>query len=1361
MIENTLNRQLAGIARRVYLIRFWKRLALYWLVAAIAFGAIVVARFGAGWVPDFETVCVSILVTFVASLTVAFARTPNVGLLEAARLIEREFPELKQSLLAAIEQAPQSNGGWGALQQQLFRQIESHGHSNTWARAVPLRRLFGAYGLSIASFLLFACAVLGATYPNQTAKAVTENAPTEPTEEVVEEEPAIDYGLTVEPGDVEVERGTGLLVEARFDKTLPGEVALVFRGEDGREFQSPMSKSFDDPLFAARVPQVETAGEYHIAFDGEVSESFGVTVFDYPQIERTDIAVTFPEYTELPDTTIEDAQHVSVVEGSVVTLKFFANKPIVRVELQPVDSPASPERIIQRVDAQPNFDVSVQPTSAQRYIVKLSDEAGRGNKFPPEISINVVPNRPPNIKLVFPAKDLRVSPLEEVELEATVQDDFGVKDFGVKFAIAGEDERTVVLGDAVAAKEKHKMDHLLSLETLDAVPDQLVSYYFFADDFGPDGKLRRTFSDMYFAEVRHFEEIFREGQQPPAGQKKQQKQQQQGNQKQQQIEKLGELQKQIINATWNMIRRETSAEVSPSFAKDAQLLVDSQKSALEQAEELAKKIEDAKSKAFVAKVIQEMTLSSTTLELAVAESSAEPLRPALSHEQAAYQALLKLRAREHKVTQQQQQGGKPGQQKQANSRSQKQLNQLELNNKQNRYESEKQASAAKQQQSAAQREQLQVLNRLRDLARRQNAIVEKLKELESELSLAKTEEEKEEIRRRLKRLRDEQQQMLRDVDELKNRMEKPEAQEQLADSKKQLDETRKNVLQASDALKKGQVSQALNAGTRAQRELEDLKNDVRKKTANAFEDEVRDLRDRARELTDRQQKLADALDKNRKQRSLRYAKERKQIEEGLKNQKGDVDGMLEDMKRLVQKAESTEPLLSKQLYDSIRKARADNPQEALDISSRLVNRGLLREAQTAEAEARRGIDNLQSGVEKAAQGVIGDQAEALRRARDEIENLKEQLKGEVAKADPSALPKETPKGQSQTGKPQNGQPNQEDGKQGTNTSSRNPTKADANAQSPNQEPSQNPKSQQQTGAQDPKPNTANNGQPKEQQSPNGKPGQQQPKGQPNQQSQAKQPGQNQPGQPNSKPGQPGEKPGQQPNAKPGSQQQPNSKGQPGQKPNGQPGQQPNSQSQSKSQSQSDGKPGQRSQSQSNSQSQSKSPSQSQSQSKSQSQSNSQSQSSSNSKSQSSSRSQSQPSLLSRGGLNSGPGAGPDERQAPAPLTGEGFREWSDRLRDVEEMLDDPKLRAEVAKVRDRARTMRAEFKRHSREPNWDLVRTSILEPMIELESQIANELARQQEGNLVPIDRDPVPDRFSELVKKYYEGLGKGRRAER
>ena len=123
------------------------------------------------------------------------------------------------------------------------------------------------------------------------------------------------------------------------------------------------------------------------------------------------------------------------------------------------------------------------------------------------------------------------------------------------------------------------------------------------------------------------------------------------------------------------------------------------------------------------------------------KSSVPALNPALAAEQAAYQALLKLRAREFEVirrnSRQQRQGGRNS----GGNRSRRQLQQLELTDEENRYEDQRTARAQQErlsQREQEQRETGQVLNRLRELAQRQNDVNDRLKELQSALEAAKT-----------------------------------------------------------------------------------------------------------------------------------------------------------------------------------------------------------------------------------------------------------------------------------------------------------------------------------------------------------------------------------------------------------------------------------------------------------------------------------------------------------------------------------------------------------------------------------------------------------------------------------------------
>ena len=109
-----------------------------------------------------------------------------------------------------------------------------------------------------------------------------------------------------------------------------------------------------------------------------------------------------------------------------------------------------------------------------------------------------------------------------------------------------------------------------------------------------------------------------------------------------------------------------------------------------------------------------------------------------------------------------------------------------------------------------------------------------------------------------------------------------------------------------------------------------------------------------------------------------------------------------------------------------------------------------------------------------------------------------------------------------------------------------------------------------------------------------------------------------------------------------------------------------------------------------------------------------------------------------------------------PLTGEEFRQWEQRLRDVEDLVETPELRNALAAARERARTFRRDMKSDLKKPDWTVVQLEIIKPLVEVRNRVAEELARRDnKDSLAPIDRDPVPNRFAESVRRYYEELGK------
>jgi len=111
------------------------------------------------------------------------------------------------------------------------------------------------------------------------------------------------------------------------------------------------------------------------------------------------------------------------------------------------------------------------------YDLQLIDSEGRTNKVPAQFVFEAQKNRLPELKLVTPRGDQRVSPLEEITFNGEVWDDFGIQRYGLTYRIEGGEPHNVALGTNTAANEKRKLSTMLRLEDEKVVPDQLISWY--------------------------------------------------------------------------------------------------------------------------------------------------------------------------------------------------------------------------------------------------------------------------------------------------------------------------------------------------------------------------------------------------------------------------------------------------------------------------------------------------------------------------------------------------------------------------------------------------------------------------------------------------------------------------------------------------------------------------------------------------------------------------------------------------------------------------------------------------------------------------------------------------------------------
>ena len=149
-------------------------------------------------------------------------------------------------------------------------------------------------------------------------------------------------------------------------------------------------------------------------------------------------------------------------------------------------------------------------------------------------------------------------------------------------------------------------------------------------------------------------------------------------------------------------------------------------------------------------LLQIMNEAAEQFQNASDTSELAPLKSGLAQSKKALQKIISLKPAENSVQQQQQQQSASS--SSSNSRQQQQLNSMELEEQENRYESQRTEEQTNQE-SEAERENRALLNRLSELARRQDDLNQRMKELSAALLEAKSPEEQEELEKELKRLR--------------------------------------------------------------------------------------------------------------------------------------------------------------------------------------------------------------------------------------------------------------------------------------------------------------------------------------------------------------------------------------------------------------------------------------------------------------------------------------------------------------------------------------------------------------------------------------------------------------------------------
>jgi hypothetical protein len=351
--------------------------------------------------------------------------------------------------------------------------------------------------------------------------------------------------LQVDPGDVKVRAGERLRIVATLSG--PASVVPVLRIGDGNE--AAMEAAPDG--FAFEFEHVDEDFTYAVAAAGTASREYTVTVVRPPRVERIDLRYQYPPAFRMAPREEEDGGDIYGPAGTRVQVTVHVDKPVTQAALNITGgAPIALESVPSPVEGPTgNMLQGVLVIGDDgSYRVALADSDGLSNPGDTEYFIRTLQDRPPDVRIVRPASDRQVTRVEEVAIEARADDDFGIAALDLVFTIGSGPEKAVPFereGEPTAVSGRRT----IYLEDLPVKPGDFVAYYARARDVSRGKRSTEARSDIFFLEVTPFEEEFVASQSQGSG----------SGGDSGALEDLIQEQKDIVTATWNLDRRSREA----------------------------------------------------------------------------------------------------------------------------------------------------------------------------------------------------------------------------------------------------------------------------------------------------------------------------------------------------------------------------------------------------------------------------------------------------------------------------------------------------------------------------------------------------------------------------------------------------------------------------------------------------------------------------------------------------------------------------------------------------------------------------------------------------------------------------------
>ncbi len=358
-----------------------------------------------------------------------------------AVLIERVFPEFRDSLVTAIEM--NADRTQSAIEKQLLTTTKQEAANRVRQIDVrrvldyrPLIRACAGASVSLVSVVLFAILATGAFSIWVQRLYGLSNAPY-PRRTAIEAIGFVDHSMTVARGS-----DFRLHVRAEADRPTPppNVCTIFFRTEQGHRGRANLSKqgavrdgfqyyTYEEKPFRNILSDVEfdvVGGDFRLT-------DYHVHVVESPQIVGIQLKYKLPEYTGLLPREESYFSGIQLVRGTAIELTLTTNKPI----QEAVVRDGQQEIIRRAVNGSQAFQYSIETlTIGVTHEISLVDTDGIASIRPYRLTLGAFQDQVPRVDARLVAISSAVTTDARIPIVGEASDDFGIQSLWIGLASA-------------------------------------------------------------------------------------------------------------------------------------------------------------------------------------------------------------------------------------------------------------------------------------------------------------------------------------------------------------------------------------------------------------------------------------------------------------------------------------------------------------------------------------------------------------------------------------------------------------------------------------------------------------------------------------------------------------------------------------------------------------------------------------------------------------------------------------------------------------------------------------------------------------------------------------------------------------